>query len=192
MKTSARLAVTGAATLAAAGLLPTAAALAEQQPVLVDQHGVHQVWYSPGEPYDVQDPTSYWDFIPLDGMCGFARPTLQLSDMRETFFVTQKTNGAKAGSSTMEAKLLDETFELTERDAAGNPVRVYRGLGDEYAQAGTTADGATTRVNLRVVFRGTSDDGRTLSFTLGARLRADQRTGELTRMDGEVTSCHAG
>jgi hypothetical protein len=184
---------TAAALLTVATVAGTAApAFAEQTPVLIDQHGVHQVWLSASEPYDVQDHTTYWDLVSLDGMCGFTAPLLELSDMRETYFITQKEKGAAAGSSTMEAKLLDETFELTERDAAGNPVRVYRGTGDEYAQSRHDADGSTDFINLDVKFRGASDDGRSLAFGIKARMRADQKTGELTRFDASVSGCHVG
>jgi hypothetical protein len=182
-------ALTAAAAVAVA-VVPAATALADQTPVLLEQHGSHQVWYSAGEPYDVQDKTTYWDLVSLDGMCGFTRPTLELSDMRETFFVQQHQNGAKAGFSTTEAKLLDETFALTEYAPDGSAARVYRGLGDEYAQAADTPDGTPTRVNLRVVFRGSSDDGRHLDVVLKMRLRTDATTGDFSRFDASVQSCH--
>lgn len=173
-------------TLAAgAALVPAGTALAEQSPVLVETHGAHSVYVSPSEPYDVQDKTTYWDFVPLDGMCGFVQPTLELSDMRETFFIQTHRDGSTTGTG----KLLDETFELTERAPDGTPLRTFHGQGDEYAQMSGTATGDMALVNLRVVFRGTSEDGRHLSFTIAARLRTDRRTGELTRMDGHVQTC---
>ena len=179
-----------ALTLAAAAALAPTAASAEQVPVLVAQHGSHQVWVSPDEPYDVPEDVqnSYWGFVPLDGMCGFAGTRLVLSDMRETFFIQEKQNGAQAGAFTGIGKILDESFVLTQYDESGAEVRTYTGTGDEYAQfRGTGASGqqADTAVNLRVVFRGASPDGHRVSFSLKLRVRAAQ-----DRFEAAVDSCH--
>jgi hypothetical protein len=142
----------------AARVLPVSGASAEQTPVLVEQHGTHAVWLSAGEDDEVQDPTTYWDLVPLDGMCGFDRPTLLLSDMREVLDIQTTPQGASAGSTTGTGELLDEMFALTEHDTARNPVRVYRGTGDKYADRRTSPDAPQT-VDLRVAFRGASDAG---------------------------------
>ena len=188
---TARRAAAALTLAAAAALAPTTAASADQVPVLVAQHGSHQVWVSPDEPYDVPEDTqnSYWGFVPLDGMCGFAGTRLVLSDMRETFFIQEKQSGAQAGSFTGIGKILDETFVLTQYDESGAEVRTYAGTGDEYAQfRGTGASGqqADTAVNLRVVFRGASPDGHRLSFSLKMRVRAAQE-----RFEATIDSCHA-
>jgi hypothetical protein len=181
---------TAAALAAAAAVLaPATTASAEQVPVLVAQHGSHQVWVSPDEPYDVPEDiqNSYWGFVPLDGMCGFAGTRLVLSDIRETFFIQEKQNGARAGTFTGVGKILDETFVLTQHDESGAEVRTYTGTGDEYAQfRGTGANGqqADTAVNLRVVFRGASPDGHRLSFSLKMRVRAAQ-----DRYEATIDSC---
>jgi hypothetical protein len=187
------LTTAASAVVASATVLGSATAAAAQEPVLVSQHGGHQVWISYDEAYDVENHDTYWDFVPLGDMCGFARSTLVLSNMRETFFVQVKQNGAKAGSFTGIGKLLDETFHLTEYDAAGNAVRVYTGTGDEYAQFRGTGEAgmqADQSVNLRVVFRGASADGRKISFSIKARVRTDAQTGEMTRFDAAVENCH--
>ncbi len=183
-----RLALTAlAATATAACVLPATAVSAEQVPVLVEQHGTHAVWAAPDEEYAVEDLTTYWDLIPLDGMCDFDRPTLQLSNMPEVFGIQEKLRGAAAGSTTGIGKILDETFELTEYSADRQPVRVYRGTGDEYAQFRHSAPGVIESVNLRVVFRGASDDGRRLDVTLQARLRMGA---EGPVLKAEVQTCH--
>ena len=189
-----RFAATTVATAAvAATLLGTAGPAAAQDTVLVGQHGSHQIWMSYDEPYTVENTNTYWDFVPLDGMCGFAGTKLVLSDMTETFFVQSKQNGAKAGSFTGTGKILDETFQLTQYDAAGNTVRVFNGTGDEYAQFRGTGDAgqqADLSTNLRVIFRGASADGTKLSFSIKMRMRVDATTGVPTRMDAAVDGCH--
>ncbi len=166
------------------------AASAEQQPVLVGQHGNHSIWVASDEPYDVEHLNTYWDFVPLDGMCGFAGTRLVLSNMTETYFIQENL---RTGSFTGMSKILDETFELTQYDAAGNVVRVYEGTGDEYAQfRGTGAEGYSANVsaNLRVMFRGASEDGSRLSFSIKMRLRFDKQTGEPVRFEAGVDGCH--
>jgi hypothetical protein len=187
-----RLIRTAAVVVVATALVagPARAASAEQEPVLVEQHGTHSIWVSYDEPYDVENPNLYWDFVPLDGMCGFAGTKLVLSNMIETYFIQ---HNPKTGSFTGIGKILDETFELTQYDADGNVVRVYRGTGDEYAQfRGTGADGnrADISANLRVIFRGASDDGTRLSFSIKLRIRFDKETGEPVRFDAAVDGCH--
>lgn len=182
-----------AATAAAASLVGTAGPAAAQDTVLVGQHGTHQIWMSYDEPYTVENTNTYWDFVPLDGMCGFDGTRLILSDMTETFFIQSKQQGAKAGSFTGTGKILDEKFELTQYDASGNAVRVFTGTGDEYAQfrgTGNAGQQADTSVNLRVIFRGASDDGTRLSFSIKLRMRVDPRTGQPVRFDAAVDGCH--
>ena len=179
-------ALTVAATAATAAVVPASGASAEQVPVLVGQHGSHQIWVSPSEPYDVPEDlqNAYWGFVPLDGMCGFAGTRLVLSDMREVFFVQEKERGAQAGSSTGIGKILDETFVLTQYDDSQNPVRTFTGTGDEYAQFRGTLDGEQ-QVNLRVIFRGASEDGHRLAFSIKLRVRPSQE-----RFEAAVDSCH--
>jgi hypothetical protein len=188
-----RFAAATIATLAAAGIAGTATPALAQDTVLVGQHGTNQIWMSYDEPYTVEQTNTYWDFVPLDGMCGFAGTKLILSDMTERFLIQAKQQGAQAGSFTGTGKILDETFELTQYDAAGNTVRVFTGAGDELAQfRGTGASGqqADTSVNLRVSFRGASDDGTKLSFSLKLRMRVDQKTGVPTKFEAAVDGCH--
>jgi hypothetical protein len=182
---TARRAATALA-VASAVLVPATGASAEQVPVLVGEHGTHSIWVSESEPYDVptDQQNSYWGFVPLDGMCGMAGTRLVLSDMREVFFVQEKTRGAQAGTSTGIGKILDETFVLTQYDAAGAEVRTFTGTGDEYAQFTQATDGSQ-QVNLRVMFRGDSPDGHRLSFSLKLRVRPAQ-----DRFEAAVDSCH--
>ena len=183
---TARRAATALTLAAAAAVAPATSASAEQVPVLVAEHGAHQIWVSPSEDYDVPESmqNTYWGFVPLDGMCGFAGTRLVLSDMREVFFVQDKPRGAQAGTSTGIGKILDETFALTQYDEQGAAVRTFTGTGDEYAQFKGTVDGEQ-QVNLRVVFRGASDDGHQLSFSLKLRVRPAQQ-----RLEAAVDSCH--
>ena len=183
---TARRAAAALAVATAAAIAPATSASAEQTPVLVAQHGSHQVWVSYDEPYDVPEglQNAYWGFVPLDGMCGFAGTRLVLSDMREVFFIQDKQRGARAGSSTGIGKILDETFELTQYDENGARVRTFTGTGDEYAQFKGSIDG-DQQVNLRVVFRGASEDGQRLSFSLKLRVRPAQE-----RFEAAVDSCH--
>jgi hypothetical protein len=191
MKRLARIAaaITTAATAAVLG--PVGAVSAEQQLVLLAQHGAHSVYVSYDEPYDVEHSNTYWDFVPLDGMCGFAGTKLVLSNMTETYFVQENPN---TGSFTGIGKILNETFQLTQFDANGDVVRVYRGTGDEYAQfRGTGSEGsyrADVSANLRVIFRGASDDGTRLSFSIKLRIRFDKETGEPSRFEAAVDGCH--
>ncbi len=186
-----RLVSTAAAVAVVVAVIGTArGAVAEQNLILVGQHGTHSIWVSYDEPYDVENLNTYWGFVPLDGMCGFAGTKLVLSDMTETFFLQENP---KKGSFTGTGKILDETFELTQYDGDGNIVRVYQGTGDEYAQfRGTGAQGysADLSANLRVMFRGASDDGTRLSFSIKMRLRFDKQTGEPVRFEAAVDSCH--
>lgn len=183
---TARRAAAAVAIAAAAAVVPAASASAEQVPVLVGQHGSHQIWVSESEPYDVPADlqNTYWGFVPLDGMCGFAGTRLVLSDMREVFFIQEKQRGAQAGSATGIGKILDETFVLTQYDESGAEVRTFTGTGDEYAQFKGTMDGEQ-QVNLRVMFRGSSDDGHQVSFSIKLRVRP-----ALDRFEGIVDSCH--
>ena len=183
---TARRAAAALTLAAAAAIAPAGSASAEQVPVLVGQHGSHQIWVSASEPYDVpaELQNTYWGFVPLDGMCGFAGTRLVLSDMREVFFIQEKQRGAQAGSSTGIGKILDETFELTQYDEQGAAVRTFTGTGDEYAQFKDTVDGDQA-VNLRVMFRGDSADGQHLSFSIKLRVRPAQE-----RFEGTVDSCH--
>lgn len=173
IRTAVATTVAGVSLLAAAG-----AASAEQVPVLVAEHGSHQVWVSPDEPYDVPDEllNTYWGFVPLDGMCGFDGTRLVLSDMRETFFIQEHERGAQAGAFTGTGTILDETFVLDQLDAEGNVVRTFTGTGDEYARfRGTGAAGqvADQSVNLRVTFRGDSEDGVRVDFGIRMRMTVD-------------------
>lgn len=181
-----RRAAAAVAIAAAAAVVPATSASAEQVPVLVGQNGSHQVWVSESEPYDVPADmqNTYWGFVPLDGMCGFAGTRLVLSDMREVFFIQEKQRGAQAGSATGIGKILDETFVLTQYDESGAEVRTFTGTGDEYAQFKGTMDGEQ-QVNLRVMFRGSSDDGHQVSFSIKLRVRP-----ALDRFEGSVDSCH--
>lgn len=183
---TARRAAAAVAIAAAAAVVPATSASAEQVPVLVGQHGSHQIWVSESEPYDVPADlqNTYWGFVPLDGMCGFAGTRLVLSDMREVFFIQEKQRGAQAGSATGIGKILDETFVLTQYDESGAEVRTFTGTGDEYAQFKGTMDGEQ-QVNLRVMFRGSSDDGHQVSFSIKLRVRP-----ALDRFEGIVDSCH--
>ncbi len=184
----AAIVVAMAAAVAVVG--PAGSASAEQEPVLVGQHGTHSIWVSYDEPYDVENLNTFWDLVPLDGMCGFAGTKLVLSDMTETFFLQ---DNPQTGSFTGIGKILDETFELTQYDAEGNEVALFHGTGDEYAQFRGTGDQgykADLSANLRVMFRGASDDGTRLAFSIKMRLRFDHRTGELTRFDAAVDGCH--
>jgi hypothetical protein len=190
-RTAARRAVTArraaaALAVASAVLVPATGASAEQVPVLVGQHGTHSIWVSESEPYDVpaDQQNTYWGFVPLDGMCGMAGTRLVLDDMREVFFIQEKTRGAQAGTATGTGKILDETFVLTEYDAAGAEVRTFTGTGDEYAQFKTATDGSQ-QVNLRVIFRGASADGHQVDFSVKLRVRPAQ-----DRFEGAVDSCH--
>jgi hypothetical protein len=184
---------TTAAILAAASVAGAAGASAEQVPVLVAQHGSHSVYLATGEEYVVENPQTYWDFVPLDGMCGFAGSALTLSEMDETFFIQSKENGAKAGSFTGTGKILDESFTLVQYDEGGRAVRTFTGTGDEYAQmrgSGAAGPMADQSVNLRVRFRGESADGHDLAFSLKLRMRTDAQTGEVTKFEAAVDQCH--
>lgn len=183
----------GAAALASAATLVAGAGSASAQDVeLVETHGIHQVFIATGEQYEVEDPSTYWDFVDLKGMCGFEGVRLDLWDMDETFGVQTKLNGAKAGSFTGTGKILGEHFELTQLDAAGGEVRTYTGDAVELAQFrgdGTLGQQSNLSTNLRVSFRGESPDGQSLDFSLKARFRADATTGEPTRMSAFVDGC---
>lgn len=174
---TAATALTAAAATAAALVLPATAASAEQMPVLVSPNasGSHQIWVSPGEDYPDAGSQTYWGFVPLDGMCGFAGSALTLSDIREVYKVVEHQNGAKAGGTNTNAKIDDETFVLVQKDEAGNPVRTFTGLGTEYAQF--KGSGGDSRIdgglNLRVSFRGASEGGAKLAFSIKLRSRTD-------------------
>ncbi len=186
MKLVARAAVAMATGGLMLGVLPGVAS-AEQEPVLVAKHGTHSVFVATGEEYVVENPQSYWDFVPLDGMCGFAGSALTLANMDEVFGIQTKERGAAAGSFTGTGKILGETFVLEQLAADGTVVRTFTGTGTELAQfRGTGAAGqqADLSVNLRVAFRGTAEDGTRITFTIKARMRAAQE-----RFDASVDSC---
>jgi len=152
-------------------------ATADQEPVLVAQHGTHSVYLATGEEYTVENPQSYWDFVPLDGMCGFAGSALVLADMDEVFGIQTKERGAAAGSFTGTGKILGETFRLDQLSADGTVLRTFTGNATELAQfrgTGEAGQQADLSVNLRVSFRGTAGDGTRIAFTIKARMRAAQ------------------
>jgi hypothetical protein len=184
------------AVTAAAGIAALApAASAEQMPVLVSQSptGSHQIWVSPSEDYPDAGSQTYWGFVPLDGLCGFAGSGLTLSDIREVYSVAVKQNGAKAGSSNSVGKIEDEKFTLVEKDPAGIPVRTFTGTGTEYAQfRGTGTDGAMgdQSVNLRVSFRGADDAGTKIAFAIKLRVRSDAVGKQ--QFSAVLDGCHVG
>jgi hypothetical protein len=188
-----RLLTAGALTLASAAAVVAGAGTASAQDVeLVETHGIHQVFVATGEQYLVEDPSMYWDFVDLKGMCGFEGVKLDLWDMDETFGIQTKTNGAKAGSFTGTGKILGEHFSLTQLDAEENEVRTYTGDAVELAQFRGTGDAgqqADLSTNLRVSFRGQSADGHSLDFSLKLRYRADAQTGEPTKFSAFVDGC---
>ncbi|MGN6332051.1 MAG: hypothetical protein ACTHOD_10415 [Motilibacteraceae bacterium] len=191
-RTSRRLAAGAAALASAATLVAGAGAASAQDVELVQTHGIHQVFIATGEQYEVEDPSMYWDFVDLKGMCGFEGVKLDLWDMDETFGVQTKLNGAKAGSFTGTGKILGEHFALTQLDASGDEVRTYAGDAVELAQfrgTGDTGQQADLSTNLRVSFRGESPDGQSLDFSLKVRFRADAGTGEPTKMSAFVDGC---
>lgn len=158
-----------------------------QDPVLIEQHGTHSVYLVTGEQYVTENPQSYWDFVPLDGMCGFEGSALTLANMDEVFFIQTKTRGAQAGSFTGTGKILNETFTLQQLAADGTVIRTFTGTGTELAQMRGTGDAgqqADVSVNLRVAFRGAAEDGTKITFTIKARMRAEQ-----DRFDAAVDGC---
>jgi hypothetical protein len=181
-----RAAVAAAAGAVLVGALPGVAS-AEQTPVLVAQHGTHSVYLATGEEYAVQNPQSYWDFVPLDGMCGFAGSALTLDHMDEVFGIQTKERGAAAGTFTGTGKILGETFVLDQLAQDGTVVRTFAGNATELAQfRGTGQEGqqADLSTNLRVSFRGTAADGTRIAFTIKARMRAAQ-----DRYEAAVDGC---
>jgi hypothetical protein len=188
MKLVARAAVALTAGAAVVGALPGVAS-ADQEPVLVAQHGTHSVYLATGEEYAAENPQSYWDFVPLDGMCGFAGSALTLADMDEVFGIQTKTRGAAAGSFTGTGKILGETFELEQLAADGTVLRTFTGDATELAQfrgTGQAGQQADVSVNLRVSFRGSAEDGTRIAFSIKARMRAAQ-----DRFDAAVDSCRS-
>lgn len=191
-RTSRRLAAGAAAIASAATLVAGAGAASAQDVELVETHGIHQVFIATGEQYVVEDPSMYWDFVDLEGMCGFEGVRLDLWDMDETFGIQTTQNGAKAGSFTGTGKILGEHFALTQLDAQGEEVRTYTGDAVELAQfrgSGEAGQQADLSTNLRVSFRGESPDGTSLDFSLKLRFRADAKTGEPTRFSAAVDGC---
>lgn len=188
-RTSRRLVALPASLALAASILAPAAAHADGQQIeLVAQHGTHSIYLATGETYDAQDPGTYWDFIPLDGMCGFSGTRLVLDNMDEVFGINTKERGAKAGSFTGTGKILDETFMLDELDADGDVVRTYAGKAVELAEFRGTGDAgqfADIATNLTVRMQGESPDGHKLGFMLRAKMLAPQGKFELG-----VSSCH--
>jgi hypothetical protein len=183
-----RLARTALAAAAGLGMLTGLPGIAHaQDTVLVAQHGSHSIYLATGEQYVTENPQSYWDFVPLDGMCGFEGSALTLANMDEVFFIQTKDRGAKAGSFTGTGKILDETFTLQQLAADGTVIRTFTGTGTELAQMRGTGDAgqqADISVNLRVAFRGAAEDGTKITFTIKARLRAEQQ-----RFDAAVDGC---
>jgi hypothetical protein len=158
-----------------------------EDPVLVAQHGSHAIYLVTGEQYVTENPQSYWDFVPLDGMCGFAGSALTLANMDEVFGIQTKTRGAQAGSFTGTGKILNETFTLRQLSEDGMVIRAFTGTGTELAQmrgSGEAGQQADISVNLRVAFRGTAEDGTKITFTIKARLRAEQ-----DRFEAAVDGC---
>ena len=123
-------------------------------------------------------------------MCGFDGTRLVLSDMTEVFRIQTKQRGAQAGSFTGTGTIRDEVFVLDQLDADGQVVRTFTGTGDEYAaMRGTGAAGPVSdrSVDLRVDFRGRSEDGHRLDFGIDLRVRT-AHDGEQT-FEAEVSSC---
>jgi hypothetical protein len=186
MRRLARTALASAAGLAIlAGI--DGPAYAAQDPILIAQHGTHSVYLATGEEYVTENPQSYWDFVPLDGMCGFEGSALTLANMDEVFFIQTKTRGAQAGSFTGTGKILNETFTLQQLGSDGTVLRTFTGTGTELAQmrgSGDAGQQADISVNLRVVFRGVAEDGTKITFTIKARMRAEH-----DRFDAAVDGC---
>lgn len=189
-----RLTRTALASAAGLGMLAGLDGVAHaEDPILVAQHGSHSVYLVTGEQYITENPQSYWDFVPLDGMCGFAGSALTLANMDEVFGIQTKTRGAQAGSFTGIGKILDETFTLRQLAADGTVLRTFTGAGTELAQmrgTGEAGQQADVSVNLRVAFRGAAEDGTKIAFTIKARLRtAADGSDRPERFDAAVTSC---
>jgi hypothetical protein len=186
MKLFARAAVAVAAGAVMVGVLPGVAS-ADQEPVLLAQHGTHSIYLATGEGYTVENPQSYWDFVPLDGMCGFAGSALTLAHMDEVFGIQSKERGAAAGTFTGTGKILGETFALEELAADGTVVRTFTGSATELAQfrgTGEAGQQADLSTNLRVSFRGTAGDGTRIAFSIKVRMRAAQ-----DRYEAAVDGC---